>query len=203
MSSKKRRKGPANAGPADPPPGAGANPHAYQVGPEVVVTLTYEVFDSDGELVGGSEGPRSILFGFGEILPQVERALEGALPGEARSVQVKAKEAFGERDPKALLEVDPADFPADVAPGDSFEAEGSEGEVIVLRVLDVTPDAVIVDQNHPLAGRSLRVELSVLDTRPATPEEVDAAARGLDAPVQTAETQLIVAERLLRGPTQR
>jgi FKBP-type peptidyl-prolyl cis-trans isomerase SlyD len=136
-------------------------------------------------------------------LPQVERALEGALPGEARSVQVKAKEAFGERDPKALLEVDPADFPADVAPGDSFEAEGSEGEVIVLRVLDVTPDAVIVDQNHPLAGRSLRVELSVLDTRPATPEELDAAARGLDAPVQTAETQLIVAERLLRGPTQR
>lgn len=176
---------------------------AYQVGPEVVVTLTYEVFDADGELVGGSQGPRAIVFGFGELLAPVERALEGALPGESRTVRVKAKDAFGERDPKAMLEIDRADFPEDVAPGDSFEAEGSEGEVVVLRVLDVTPDAVIVDQNHPLAGQTLRVEVRVLETRPATTTELEAAAKALEEPEQGPETQLIVAERLLRGPSRR
>ncbi|GMV13906.1 MAG: peptidylprolyl isomerase [Myxococcales bacterium] len=177
--------------------------HAYQVGPEVVVTLTYEVYDAEGEHVGGSDGPRQIVFGFGELLAPVERALEGALPGQERTVRVKAKDAFGERDPRAVLEIDPADFPADVAPGDSFEAEGGAGEVIVLRVLDVTPDAVVVDQNHPLAGQTLRVEVRVLETRPATAAELEAAAQALNEPARRPESQLISAERLLRGPSQR
>lgn len=171
---------------------------AYQVGPEIFVTLSYEVFDADGELVGGSDGPRGLVFGFGELLPPVERALEGALPGESRTVRIKARDAFGERDPKALLAVDPADFPADVAPGDAFEAEGSAGERIVLRVVDVTPDAVLVDGNHPLAGQALRVEVRVLDTRPATAEELAAAARALEPPAQGGAAPLISAERLIR-----
>ncbi|MCC6666410.1 MAG: FKBP-type peptidyl-prolyl cis-trans isomerase [Polyangiaceae bacterium] len=175
----------------------------YQVGPEIVVTLSYEVFDADGELVGGSDGPCSVVFGFGELLAQVERAVEGAVPGESRTVRLSAQQAFGERDPKAVIEFDRAEFPADVAPGDSFEAEGEGGDVVVLTVLDVTPDAVVVDQNHPLAGQPLRVEVQVLETRPATADELTAAAAELEEPADTADSQLIVAERLLRGPTQR
>ncbi|MCC6898271.1 MAG: FKBP-type peptidyl-prolyl cis-trans isomerase [Polyangiaceae bacterium] len=178
-------------------------PSEFQVGPEVVVTLSYEVFDAEGELVGGSDGPCSVVFGFGELLPQVERAIEGATPGEPRTVRLGPKQAFGERDPRAVVEFDPAEFPADVAPGDSFEAEGEGGEVIVLTVLDVTPDAVVVDQNHPLAGQALRIEVRVLATRPATADELAAAAAELAEPADPADSQLIVAERLLRGPTQR
>jgi len=167
------------------------------------VTLTYEVFDADGELVGGSAGARGMVFGFGELLAPVERALEGALPGESRTVRVKAKDAFGERNPLALLEVDPADFPPDVAAGDAFEAEGDADERIVLRVIEVTPDAVIVDQNHPLAGQTLRVEVRVLETRPATAAELAAAAEALEVPARGPETRLILAERLIRKPSQR
>lgn len=178
-------------------------PSSYQVGPEIVVTLSYQVFDAEGELVGGSDGPRTMLFGFGDLLEPVERALEGALPGESRTVRVKAKDAFGERDPRALLEIDRGDFPPDVAPGDSFDAEGSEGEVVVLRVLDVTPDAVIVDRNHPLAGQALKVEVRVLETRPATAEELRAAASALEEPREKPDSQLVSVERLLRGPSRR
>ncbi|MBK7583549.1 MAG: FKBP-type peptidyl-prolyl cis-trans isomerase [Myxococcales bacterium] len=176
---------------------------AYQAGPEVVVTLTYEVFDADGELIGGSEGPLETLFGFGGLLPPVERGLEGAVPGQSRTLRIKAKDAFGERDPRAVLEVDREEFPAEVAAGDSFEADGPEGETVILRVLEVTPDAVVIDQNHPLAGQALRVEVRVLATRPATVGELEAAAEALQGSAQTADSQLIVAERLLRGPSRR
>jgi FKBP-type peptidyl-prolyl cis-trans isomerase 2 len=176
---------------------------SFQVGPEVAVTLRYEVYDADGEHVGGSDGPRQILFGFGELLAPVERALEGASPGDSRTVRIPAKEAFGPRDPRALVEFERDEFPAEVAPGDTFEADGPDGEVVVLRVLDVTEDAVVVDQNHPLAGQTLRVEVSVLDTRPASADELKAAASSLSGPTEDAASPLIRAERLLRGPSRR
>lgn len=172
----------------------------FQIGPGVVATLVYEVFDGEGELIGGSNGEREILFGCGELLPAVEHALEGLAPGARKTVRVAAKDAFGERDPKALVEFDREEFPADVAAGDVFEAEGEGGETVVLRVLEVFEDAVVVDRNHPLAGQSLRVEVEVRATRPATAEELEAAERAAEAEPGTADSALIPADRLLRGP---
>lgn len=174
---------------------------AFQVGPDVVATLRYEVFDAEGELVGGSDGAREVLFGHGELLPALEHALEGALPGDRRSVRLSVKDAFGARDPTALLEVDKHEFPADVAPGDSFEAEGQDGVRIVLKVLDVLADHVVVDQNHPLAGQALRVEAEIVATRPASQAELAAAAERDLHEAAEAESPLVPAERLLRGPS--
>ena len=169
----------------------------FQIGPGVVATLVYEVFDGEGELIGGSSGEREILFGFGELLPAVEHELDGLAPGARKTVRVAAKDAFGERDPRALVEFDREEFPADVAAGDVFEAEGEGGETVVLRVLE---DAVVVDRNHPLAGQSLRVEVEVRATRPATAEELEEAERAAEAEPGTAASPLIPADRLLRGP---
>lgn len=174
---------------------------AFQVGPDVVVTVRYEVFDAEGEHVGGSDGAREVLFGHGELLPAIERALEGAVPGTKKSIRVAAKDAFGERDPKALLEVERDEFPPDVAPGDSFEAEGDDGARIVLKVLDVLPDHVVIDQNHPLAGQALRVEAEVVATRPASLAELRAADERQAREAGEAESPLVPAERLLRGPS--
>lgn len=179
------------------------DPAPYQVGPDICVSLSYEVFDADGELVGGSRGPVEVVFGFGEILPGIERAIDGTLPGQTKTVRLKAKDAFGERDPKAVLEVDRSEFPDDVAPGDTFEAEGEGGEVVVLRVLDVLEDAVILDQNHPLAGQALRVEVRILATRPATAAELERAGAEATDPGEEPDSPLIAAERLLRGPSRR
>jgi FKBP-type peptidyl-prolyl cis-trans isomerase SlyD len=155
----------------------------FRVGPETVVTLEYEVFDADGERVGGSEGdePLRAVVGYGELLPAIERALDGLETGSRRSVALAPKDAYGRRDPSRVLEVDLGEFPADVAAGDRYEVDTDSGERLILRVLNVSEDAVVVDANHPLAGQRVRFELHVLDVRPATEDELHQATVRLEA----------------------
>jgi FKBP-type peptidyl-prolyl cis-trans isomerase SlyD len=149
----------------------------FQVGPGTFVSLAYEAFDEEDELVASS-GDQTVGFvvGYGQLLPRLERALEGLSPGDCRVVELAPKEAYGDWDQGAVLEVDPSEFPAETVPGDEFEAENPDGVVLLFKVLDVTPDAVLLDTNHPLAGQRVRFSLEVHAVRPATEEELEAAA---------------------------
>lgn len=173
---------------------------AYQVGPDVVVSLSCDVFDEDGELVVSSNGSRDVIIGYGELLPAVEQGILGLLPGKERQLRIKPEDGYGKRDPTAIIEVDRSDFPDDVAPGDRYEADGEDGETIVIQVLEVLDDCVVVDRNHPLAGLTLTVALHVLGTRPATGEEVEeAAAALLRRQAEDRPPELIPPDRLLKG----
>jgi len=178
---------------------------AYQVGPDTRVELAYTVYDADGEEAHRSppDAPLVVVFGYGQLLPAVERAIEGLRPGEVRELSLAPNDAFGQRDPKAIIEVDRADFPEDVAAGDRFEVENDKGELLVLKVLDVAEDAVVLDTNHPLAGQHVRVELRVGDVRPASSAELTLAQARLATPDDPGSPGLIAAARLLRGRTQR
>lgn len=179
----------------------------YQIGPGTFVSLDYAVFDADGDAVATGPSRLEFVFGLGQLLPAIERALDGLGVGAQRSLTLKARDAYGRRDPKAVLEVDRSEFPPDVAPGDRFEVENEEGAVLVLQVLDVGPETVHLDLNHPLAGQDLRVELSVVGVRPATSEELEAAERALEASEaegavgpKVQPPPLVPLESLLRGP---
>lgn len=179
----------------------------YQIGPGAFVSLDYAVFDADGDAVATGPSRLEFVFGLGQLLPAIERALDGLGVGAQRSLTLKARDAYGRRDPKAVLEVDRSEFPPDVAPGDRFEVENEEGAVLVLQVLDVGPETVHLDLNHPLAGQDLRVELSVVGVRPATSEELEAAERALEASEaegavgpKVQPPPLVPLESLLRGP---
>jgi len=182
----------------------------YQVGPDTFVALDFTVFDGEGEAV--SEAERlGFVFGRGQLFPALEQALDGLGTGDRGVVTLAPRDAYGERDPQAILEVDRAEFPPEVAPGDRFEAENDAGAVLVLKVLDVGPDTVHLDLNHPLAGQEVRVEFAVSEVRPATSEELAAA----DAALEAAQDQsaagtpngtpvaapVIPLDRLLRGRT--
>jgi FKBP-type peptidyl-prolyl cis-trans isomerase SlyD len=121
-------------------------------------------------------------------------------------VHVKPADAFGERDPKAVLEVLRDEFPEDVAEGDVFDAEEDEGgpvgSPVVLRVLEVTPDTVILDRNHPLAGQKVRFDVEALEVRPAEDSEILAAETALLDQEEPKEALIPVAS-LLRGGTRR
>jgi len=155
----------------------------FRVGPGTIVTLAYDVFDADGERVGGADGsePLSAIVGYGELMPAIERALDGLEDGASRTVTLAAKDAYGRREPSRVLEVDRSEFPGDVASGDRFEVETERGDRLVLRVLDVQDDAVVVDANHPLAGQRVRFELHVLRVRAATEQELREAGARLEA----------------------
>jgi FKBP-type peptidyl-prolyl cis-trans isomerase SlyD len=79
-----------------------------------------------------------------------------------------------------MLEIERAEFPATVQPGDEFVAASPDGEEVVLQVVEVNEDAVLVDANHPLAGMTLHYEIEVKSVRGATDTEIESAARAMD-----------------------
>ena len=146
----------------------------FQVGPQTFVTIRYQVFDAEGEVASVAE-VMGFVFGMGGLLPEVERALDGRTTGDQLRVALSEKQAYGFRNPKRILEVDREDFPDDVAPGDRFEVENEHGGLLVLHVLDVQPEFVVVDTNHPLSGQAVEFSIEVMEVRPASEDEIAGA----------------------------
>lgn len=174
----------------------------YQLGPGMWARLGYQVFDAEGEQVETGDSELCCLIGYGVLFPALEDKLEGLPQGAARTVLLRPEQAFGLRNPEAQVEVERADFPDDVAPGDCYEAEDEDGRPVLLQVLDVSDEGVVVDSNHPLAGQVLRFEVAAREVRPATDEELSEAERRLLSQEGGPEP-LITPERLLRGPSRR
>jgi FKBP-type peptidyl-prolyl cis-trans isomerase SlyD len=176
-----------------------------QVGPDTFVTLSYTLYGEDGEVLDRTEDdePLSYLHGYGQIVPGLERGVEGMTKGDLRSVDVPAAEAYGEYDAEGVFEVERSDFPrpGEVAVGDEFVAESDDGQGISLTVLEVHDDACVVDTNHPLAGENLRFEVTVLDVRPATDGEILKAEQALQ-PDEELVSSLITLGRKPRTPDQ-
>jgi len=143
---------------------------------DTVVSLRYELFDSEGELLEKVEEPVSYLHGgYDGIFPLVEEALHGKKIGDQCNVTLQPDDAFGEYDHQ-LVEVEARNaFPEEVAVGMQFEGapDNSEDEDFLLyTVVDVTDDEVTVDGNHPLAGKTLSFNCTVTGVRLATAEEL-------------------------------
>lgn len=173
----------------------------HQVGPGTVVSCAYELFDAEGEKVEESEPGSSLefLIGFGTVAPAIERALEGLSEGARRDLKLRPDEAYGPRDPGALIEVDRTDLPESLEPGDELLADREDGQgQVLLKVVDLRDDVAVLDTNHPLAGQQIRLVLTVRSVRPATDEEIREATQRLERATAAPEAPLLPAERLLR-----
>lgn len=175
----------------------------FAVGPGMLVKLEYRVRDAEGEPVGPDAEHLEAIFGMGQLLSAIERAIDGMRQGGSRQLKLPARDAYGPRDPDALLEVERGEFPPDAQPGDYFEVENAANEILVLRVLEVADDYVLIDMNHPLAGQDLEVELRVGEVRPATQAELEKAMKQGVGKESGSETPLISPESLLRGRARR
>jgi FKBP-type peptidyl-prolyl cis-trans isomerase SlyD len=177
---------------------------SFQVGPEMWVRVRVAIFDAEGAPVEEEPTESSFVFGFGALLPALEEAIEGLPEGAKKSLTLKPEDAFGARDPEAVLEVLRDEFPDDVAEGDVFDAEDDDAPdgLVLLRVLEVTPETVVLDRNHPLAGQKIRFDVQILEVRPAEEAEISAAEAMVLAPEAPEET-LIPAASLLKGGPRR
>ncbi len=139
-----------------------------------VVSIDYRLLDDDGSLIETTEGdePLTYLHGRGELVPGLERALEGKVPGDTGKFHVPAADAYGDRDPEKVLRepMDRFGFPVEV--GQVLQARLEDGGAISFQVLAVDADGVTLDANHPLAGKNLNFEVTVRAVRPATEEEL-------------------------------
>jgi FKBP-type peptidyl-prolyl cis-trans isomerase SlyD len=145
-----------------------------QIAKNTVVSLTYELFDTDGKLIEKTEGPIEYLHGgYQGIFPLVEQALAGKTAGEACRVRLEPDDGFGDYDAQ-LVHLEPRNkFPDNIAVGMQFEGRGVEsGTSLVYTVTNIAEDKVVVDGNHPLAGKTLHFAGTVTFVRAATAEEL-------------------------------
>lgn len=140
-----------------------------------VVAMHYTLTDDSGEVLDSSSGnaPLAYLHGHNNIVAGLEKALEGAEAGFKAKVAVAPVDGYGEKDPKAVFEEPHASFAPNMklAPGMQVHAEGEHGPT-TLTVVTLTPTGVVLDANHPLAGKTLHFDVEVVEVRKATPEEL-------------------------------
>ena len=118
-----------------------------QVTKDMVVTLTYELLDSDGQLIESSDTPIEYLHGgYDGIFPLVEQALAGKMVGEQCQVRLEPEDAFGDYDAE-LVRLEPREkFPGNIEVGMRFEGRGEEsGAMVIYTVTDIAEDKVVVD----------------------------------------------------------
>jgi FKBP-type peptidyl-prolyl cis-trans isomerase SlyD len=148
-----------------------------KIAKDVVVELQYKLRLDDGTLVEEStlDDPLVYLHGHDNIIPGLERQLEGMRAGEKKTVTVEPEEAYGEYNEDDIGRISLNEIPADFEPEIGMllpviDDEGNEDEVEIVEIED---DAIIVDFNHPLAGEQLEFEVEITGLRAADSEELD------------------------------
>jgi FKBP-type peptidyl-prolyl cis-trans isomerase SlyD len=143
-----------------------------------VVTMTFELFDSEGTLLEATAEPITYLHGgHSGMLPKLEEALNNKKAGDALSVDVEPVDAFVDYDP-SLVKIEPVErLPQEAEVGMQFETyaatETDPDAGIVYTITDIADGKAVLDGNHPWAGKRLRFDCKVIEVRAATPEEVE------------------------------
>lgn len=137
----------------------------------------YTLRDAQGRMLDTSRGaePRGCIEGGGQIIDGLEAALRAMQPGESRQVVVPPEHGYGRRDAALVQKVPRAQLPVDgVRVGDQFQT-GPDRHAPVVTVVAIAADEVLLDANHPLAGRHLHFDVELVAARAATPEEIRTA----------------------------
>ncbi len=149
---------------------------ALVVGDNRVVSIHFKLTDDEGNVRDSTEGaePLSYLHGVGNVMPGLEKALEGKVEGDSLQVRVDPVEGYGAAIPELIQTVDRSVFQGveTVEPGMVFEGQAPDGSMQRLQVIKVEGDKITIDANHPLAGAVLHFDVEIVAVREATEEEV-------------------------------
>ena len=130
-----------------------------QIAANKAVSIDYTLTNADGEVLDSSNGgaPLVYLHGAGNIIPGLEKALEGKQAGDAVNVTVEPAEAYGEVDPALIVEFPISQAPEGIKVGDQVSVSGIPAVVTI-----VSDNTVTVDANHQLAGQILTFEIEMM-----------------------------------------
>ncbi len=154
-----------------------------QIEKNTVVSLSYtlKADNAEGEVieVARETDPLVFLYGAGSMLPRFEENLANLKSGDPFEFRLESADAYGDQDPNAIIDLDIEIFKIDgktdeemLTIGNIIPMRDSEGHMLQGRVLAVTPQAVTMDFNHPMAGQNLHFTGSILEVRQATAEEI-------------------------------
>ena len=138
-----------------------------------IVSLEYEVRDDEKVVdsnIGGA--PLVFMFGKGQIIPGLENGIVNMAIGEKADVLVKAEDAYGVHNPEAKQEVPKDQFAGiELEVGMSLYGQGEDGGTVQVVVQEIGEENVIIDFNHPLAGKDLMFSVTINNVRDASAEE--------------------------------
>jgi len=136
-----------------------------EAGKKVKVHYT-GTFD-DGQVFDSSRQAEPLEFelGAGQVIPGFDQAIIGMAVGETKSVRIPEAEAYGPHNPELMFTTDMTQFAEGVTPevGQQFQAETPDGQPMYLMVKEVEGEKVVMDANHPMAGKDLNFELELVD----------------------------------------
>jgi FKBP-type peptidyl-prolyl cis-trans isomerase SlyD len=142
---------------------------------DAVVTIAYTLKNADGEVIDSSEdhGDLSYLHGHQNIVPGLEKALDGKSVGDAVDTTVSPEEGYGERRDELVFSVPRDRLPeGELELGMQFRAQSQDGQELVVNLIEVGEDEVTLDGNHPLAGEDLHFDVKINGIREASEEEI-------------------------------
>jgi len=133
------------------------------------VQLEYTLKDDGGKVLDSNKGrdPLTYTQGQKQIIPGLEQALSGMRAGEEKKVSIKPADAYGEVNPNAVTEVPKEMLPPDsLKVGTELVAQSQGGDRRIVRIKEIREKTVVIDLNHPLAGKTLFFDVKVLGVDP-------------------------------------
>lgn len=142
---------------------------------EKVVSINYTLRNDQGEILDTSDGhePLAYIHGMGNIVPGLESQLNGKSVGDSLKISVAPVDGYGEYDLAQVVQVSRSQFEGvpELKVGMQFTASSPEGNQVVT-ITNINNDTVTVDGNHPLAGKTLHFDITVVDVRNASADEL-------------------------------
>lgn len=155
--------------------------------PPCVVTLTWRLQDTQGNLIDELAEPLEFFYGGDDLLEKVEEALLGQGTGFTTVLHLEPEHAFGDYDSSLVFFEPRSILPEGVEVGMQFDGPPPGATTpdmpadAIYTVTEVYPEHVVLDGNHPLAGMALRLDLLVRDVRAAAEDEIEAGTVGSSA----------------------
>lgn len=153
----------------------------------VALNYTLHTIEENGEKTfveqTTDENPLTFLYGVGMMLPKFEEEVANLNVGDKASFTLAAADAYGEKDERAIAQLPAEMFKETGLPpvGEVIPLQDNEGNQFRAVVVEITPEAVVADLNHPMAGKTLNFDVEILAVRPATEEELaHGHAHGVD-----------------------
>ena len=149
---------------------------------DTVVSIEYEVKEAQsGNVVDSNKGgdPLEFIMGQGQIIPGLEKQIAAMEAGQSAQVTVPADEAYGPCDENAIQPHEKEQFAGiDLEVGMTLYGQSETGQTVQVTVKELTETHVVIDYNHPLAGKDLSFDVTVLAARAATDEELSSGMVG-------------------------
>ena len=132
--------------------------------PGAKVKVHYTGTLDDGTVFDSSEGKEPLEFTIGnnQVIAGFENGIKEMKLNEEKNIKINAKDAYGERDERMVVAVPRSKFPPEIEAGGQLLLKGPEGQRMPAKIMEIRDNEVIIDLNHPLAGKELNFKVKLI-----------------------------------------